>query len=145
MTPQEARAAIYERFLEEWLDHSDSENVPVLYDNTKGDIPSDGSAFVRIAIRNSGGGQETHADTSGKPRFVRFGTVTVQVFTESGKGFVRSKHDSLCDIALRAFERRADGVWFRQQRINEIGPDARAPYFQSNVIAEWTVSHRRAA
>lgn len=97
--------------------------------------PKTETPWARVTIRHNRGEQETLANALGNRLFMRDGLITVQVFTPSGKGLTRAYE--LAKVAADAFEGRATpgGVWFKNVRLREIGPDGN--WFQVNVIADF--------
>lgn len=91
--------------------------------------------WARVSLRHSTGSQATLANHDSVRRYRRTGNVFVQVFTPTGEGL--SRNYDLCKIVADALEGQSTprGVWFRNVRLNEIGPtDA---WFQVNVEAEF--------
>lgn len=140
LTFEQARDAILGLFQEALSDgyeaaSGDSEEPVVFWDNLdKGVKPPQDRAWFRIVVRHTNG-EQTTLQEPGSRRFSREGLVTVQIFTPAGaRGLTLV--DRLGTMATNAFEgRQADGVWFRNVRLNEVGnTDA---WFQTNVIAEF--------
>jgi hypothetical protein len=109
----------------------------VVYDGVEpADVRAHGLAWTRLTVRHTpaGAGQRTLGET-GNRRFARAGLVTAQVFVPKGRGVTLA--DRLCKIAADAFEGQhtPGGVWFRNVRMNEVGPDG--PWVQHNVVAEF--------
>ncbi len=131
----QARDDILTFFKEAWDAGEDSEDLLVIYDDVKKEVPKDGAAWARVTVRHNSSVQSTLSGQTGKRRFEKNGTITVQIFTPYGKGL--SLSDNLAIIAVDAFEGKAtdSGIWFRNVRANEIGNDG--PWFQTNVIAEF--------
>ena len=122
----EARDAINTRFITEWevlnpftvdgrtftagLALDNESFSPTL------DIP-----WVRLTIRNIGGGQETLGRPSNR-RYERLGSIIVQVFTPANTGLLIS--DTLTREVQRIFESESfDGVDVNNSVIREIGVD----------------------
>ena len=113
---------------------------PLLYEDSKQEVPDTQVSWARIQVRHNVFTQETIGGRlstgGGGRRFRRFGLVTVQIFTKAGDGLRTS--DSLAKVALDAFEgvdAGADTIEFRNVRLNEIGRDGE--WFQVNVLAEF--------
>lgn len=98
--------------------------------------PRPGKPLARIFIKHSQSSQRTFGAT-GARRFTRFGLVTVQVFAPIVRGNGLSLSEKLAIIARDAFEGRGtdSGIWFRNARTVEIGPDG--TFFQYNVVVEF--------
>lgn len=105
-------------------------------------VPPAAAAWARIRVKHATSRQTTFG-TTGNRRFTRPGLVSVQVFSPLDKGIGLSLAEKLAIIARDAFEGRstATGIWFRNVRIQEIGPsDA---WYQMNVIAEFQYDELR--
>lgn len=105
--------------------------------------PADATApFARVTIRHGTSRQSTFGHT-GARRFVRPGIVTVQVFSPISRGGGLTLAQNLAIIARDAFEGvgTADGIWFRNVRIQEIGLSG--AWFQMNVTAEFEYDEMR--
>lgn len=147
LTVGQAREEILSLFKAAWDAGDESDGVLVLYDNDSRDPPAAqatdlaATPFARVSVRHSDGGQSSLADESGIRRFARSGTIFVQVFTGRGIGLALS--DALVATAIGAFEgeRTAGGVWFRNVRAQEIGPDG--AWHQVNVLAEFEYDELR--
>lgn len=97
--------------------------------------PNGRTPWARVTLRHNSGGQATLSNVDGKSRFKREGVITVQIFTPSGEGLSRSY--DLAKIVADAFEGvyTAKGVWFRNTRLVESGPDG--DWFQLNVNTDF--------
>lgn len=146
LTIAQARDDILTLFYAAWTaTGSASENLSLLFTDSKEEIPrtndSNGNpiSWARITIQHVTGRQGAlRGNPQGLPNttpWTRTGLVTVQVFTPLGLGL--SIGDSLYKIVLDAFEGKKTslGVWFRNVRLNEIGPDG--TWYQSNILAEF--------
>ena len=135
-TFDEANDAILDVFKTAW----DTTGHPVAYENVKPVKPFPPTAispWARVMVRHTGGMQGSLTGGLGTTRWSRLGLFTAQIFVPNGDGL--SLGYSLCKIVTDAFEGVATvstRVWFRDVRINEIGPDGE--WFQFNVIAEFT-------
>lgn len=134
LTISEARDEILTFFKTAWDAGGSSNGLPVIYDDTKQDVPSDASAWARVSVRHTAFNQATLQGETTK-RWERTGFVFVQLFTKYGNGL--SLSDPLSIICLNAFEgkKTSNGVWFRNVRSNEIGQSG--DWHQTNVIAEF--------
>jgi hypothetical protein len=146
LTPAEARDDILTMVNTGWTAvGSASENLPLLFWNSKQQVPKTNDAngnptsWGRVNVAHVTGGQGAlRGSPEGLPNttpWTRQGLVTVQVFTPLGTGL--SIADSLYKIVLDVFEGRKSplGVWFRETRLNEIGPSG--GWFQANILAEF--------
>lgn len=73
----------------------------------------------------------------GQRRFLRPGVIAVQVFTPLANSQGLSLAEKLAIIARDAYEGKATtgGIWFRNARINEVGPDG--TWYQQNMVVEF--------
>lgn len=134
----EARDAINALFNAAWI--AQASPPPLLYDDVEPPddgpkVPDGRTPFARIIVRHNIASQATLGE-EGNRRFRRFGIVTVQIFSISGKGL--TTNDQFVTIAVDAFEGKstgADEVEFKNVTPKEIGRDGN--YFQTNVIAEF--------
>lgn len=127
----EAYGEILTKFKAAW----DTTGFDALYPNLAGDPPTDPAPWARVSISHSPGSQTLGDDTTGR-RYERYGLLLVQVFVPTGEGLPRALN--LAKIITDAFEGATtpSGVWFRNVRVNEVGPDG--SWYQVNVIAEFT-------
>ncbi|ABP63582.1 BcepGomrgp11 [Burkholderia phage BcepGomr] len=100
--------------------------------------PPDGSApYVAIFIKHVDGQQASLTDPDMLRRWSRDGLITVQCFgmLSAGQGLEDATYQAT--IAMRAFEGKqsANGIWFRNARIKEIGSDR--GWYQVNMIVEF--------
>lgn len=97
--------------------------------------PAD-SPWARIQIRHGEAAQSSFTPTA-KKRYTRTGVVTVQIFSPLSQGGGLLLGEKLAIIARDCFEgeNTASGIWFRNARIAEIGPDS--TWFQFNVTVEF--------
>lgn len=107
-----------------------------------GDPPPADKPYARITLRHTTSRQATFGPTGGR-RFTRPGLITVQVFTPLSGGQGLSLAEKCAIIARDAFEGRgtASGIWFRNARIQEIGPDG--TWYQMNVLVEFVYDELR--
>jgi hypothetical protein len=97
---------------------------PLFYQNVAGGaraLPEPIGPWARMFIEHLQGFQAT----LGGPNFRRFrrrGNIIVQIFVPSGEGL--SEAYTLGKVVTDAFEGQdVSGIWFRNAKINEIGPD----------------------
>ena len=109
----------------------------VKYDNiSKKSLPPDGEIpWARVTLRHATSAQASLAGEVGTRRFRRTGVLTVQVFEPIGSGL--SGTTDLPKIVQESYEGvvSTGGVWFRNVRINEVGPDG--DFFQTNVVIDF--------
>lgn len=116
---------------------NDADEPVVFWDNLdKGESAPVDRPWFRVTVRHTNG-EQTTLQEPGSRRFSREGLVTVQIFVPAGaRGLTLA--DRLGKMATDAFEgRQADGVWFRNVRLNEVGNDEKGAWYQANVIAEF--------
>ena len=113
----------------------DTTGLPVIWDDVAKTPPKTRTGWARFTIRHEDGDQSTLSGGLGKARFTRRGTIFIQIFTPVGKGL--SDADPLIKKAMDAYEGKstASGVWFRNVRPREIGPDG--DWNQVNVLADF--------
>lgn len=97
------------------------------------DVPTTPDPWARAVMKHASGTQASLAGDTGQRRWTRTGVLTIQVFTPAGEGLSRS--DVLSTILVDALEGASTphGVWFREVRAQEIGPDG--DWYQVNVMA----------
>ena len=107
-----------------------------LYENVQGDRPTAQSPYARISVRHGPPGPTSLTGSLGTHRFERTGLLTVQIFIPNGQGL--SLGYVLGKIVADAFEGVASPlqVWFRNIRVNEVGPSDE--WFQFNVLVDFT-------
>ena len=101
-----------------------------------GDSRDPDEPWARITVSHIDSAQTTLGGLNNR-RFTRQGIVAVQMFSPlvDGGGLTFAEQSAI--ISRDAFEGvgTASGIWFRNTRIKEIGPDA--TWYQINVIAEF--------
>lgn len=107
-----------------------------LYDSVAGAQPPATEPWARVSVRHSTGEQATLSGGLGTRRYSRDGTLFVQIFAPVGNGL--SVAYDLAKVVADAYEGTATpaGVWFRDVRLNEIGPDDQ--WFNVNVLVDFT-------
>ena len=141
MTYAQGRDEILTTFKTAWDAGVESAGILVIYPDAKNQVPqgndanNDPLSWARVSVEHVAGFQSTLAGEDGNKIFTRLGLLTVQIFTPRGGGL--SLGDSLYKIVVDAFEgkRTANGAWFKNVRINEIGPSGE--WWQTNVIVEF--------
>lgn len=135
-TLTEARDQILDR-LKQTVDAITAQDRPeVVYDDAPGSIPrTKTSKWCRATIRHAVSGQASLTNSQGVRKWVRSGTLSVQVFTPSGTGLGLS--DRIASTIRGAYEGFATsgGVWFRNARVSEIGDDG--TWYQVNVLVDF--------
>lgn len=132
MTPDQARAAIYTEFADQWAART------VLH--REGELgfsePAQGIPWARLSVRHTGGGQLTLGPLGGR-KYRRRGLAIVQIFSPLASGMSVG--------ATRAHEARAilegrtvDGVCFDDGVIQELPLGEGERSYQTNVEIEFT-------
>lgn len=133
MTQAEATNEIFTLFQDAWKLTS----YPVVYPNVQPKIdPRKGSTpWARIHLQHISSDLAGLGSDTAK-RYEETGIITVQTFTKAGKGLTHGQE--IAKIVIDAFKGRKTpgGVWFRNVRTNEVGPDGE--WYQINVNAEFT-------
>jgi len=138
----QARDEIHTLFKTAWDAGADTAGKKVLYVDVKTEVPKTNDSnlnpdlWAKIFITHVEGSQATLGGIGGR-LFSREGLVTVQVFTAIGTGL--SIGDRVYKVVVDAFEGKVSSsgnVWFRNVRINEIGPEG--SWFQTNILADFT-------
>lgn len=134
LTLAQARDEILTKFQAAWLADAASQNLLVVYDDVKKDIDT-ATSWARVTIRHNTGFQATLSDANNAMRYRNLGLLFVQIFTPLGDG--QKLSDQLAGIVKAAFQRgqTPGGCWFRNVRVNEIGPSG--AWYQLNVVAEF--------
>lgn len=127
----EARNAIFKLIKNAWS----PTGYKMIWPDKPDVIPTDRVPWARTTLQHITGAQSTLARFDGKSRFKREGIIAVQIFTPSGEGLSRSYE--LGNIITNAFEgvSTLNDVWFRNTRINEIGPESN--WYQLNVLSDF--------
>lgn len=130
-TFEEARQEILTTFKTAW----DTTGHPAYYENIREDLTSSVEPWARVTLRHVTGNNVSLTGSLGLQRFERTGNLTVQVFVPMGEGLTEGL--TLAKVIADAFEgvSTTSGVWFRNTRVNEIGPDG--SWFQINVIVDF--------
>lgn len=98
--------------------------------------PTTAAPWARAKIVHGGGLQGSLTDSSGKRRWTRLATLTIQIFVPRGQGL--SPAYRLAKILGDGLEGKATPrqVWFRNVRLTEVGPDGE--FYQLNLLADFT-------
>lgn len=124
-----AKEAIYQAFVDGW-----ASETAITFDNESFTPPA-ADPWVRVAVRHNASVQ----DSLGRPgnrRFMRLGSVFVQVFTPIDQGTLKA--DQLAKKAREIFEGKTlsgTSISFRDVAVREIGADGK--WYQANVEAEF--------
>ena len=113
----------------------DPTTYEAIYTNIAGEVPTGTDPWARATLQHVGGGQASLTGGLGTTRWNRTGFLTVQVFVPIGEGL--SGAHNLAKIIADAFEGAStpNGVWFRNVRVNEVGPDG--DWYQVNVVVDF--------
>lgn len=99
-------------------------------------IPATQVPWARVRLVHADGGAASLSGALATKRYRRDGFLTVQVFVPSGEGLSRARQ--LAKIVMDAYDGASTpgGAWFRNARLNEVGPDGN--WFQVNVLVDFT-------
>lgn len=136
----QARDEILAVFRTAWLASDTSKELPVKYPDVRFTPPKSG-AWAAITVQHMDGGQASLANHSGVRAYENIGTVTVQIFTESGNGQVLS--DELVQLVVDSYRgtRTSSGVIFHKVRPVEVGTSG--TWYQVNVVANFEYTEVR--
>lgn len=115
----------------------DTTGYVALYENIGGTLPSGNSdPWARLTVRHNAGNLVSLTGGLSTQRYVREGTLFVQIFVPSGESL--SEAYSLAELVSTAYEGETtpNGVWFKNVRVNEVGPDGH--WFQVNLLIDFT-------
>lgn len=139
-TINQARVAVYERFLEEWVTGPDP-LTPFCFDNETFDPPQTpegkGLPWARCSVRSITGGQET-LGPPGNRKYTRQALARIEVYTPPGSALKPA--DDLCQVGLAMFEGRSllgQGVLFTDAQTAEVGLVDEGRWFLSTVQASF--------
>lgn len=134
MTYDEARDEMLGIFSAAWA----PTGFPARYPDIPEDKDFPNSVWARVTIRHGQGGQSSLAGDVGKIRWRNQGTIFVSVFAPVGDGLVAAYTNA--QVVASAY-RKAKGrcVWFRNQRIRELGQDGAFSHVQFS--AEFQYDH----
>lgn len=105
----------------------------LFYQNIETDRDGSTNPFAWVSI-NLATTAQTTLGGQGKRSFNRVGLITVQIYTQAGKGL--SEAHQLAKLAADAYEGKSSGgIWFRNVRVNEIGRDGE--FFMTNVLIDF--------
>lgn len=136
MTPEQAVDAILDIFKAAW----DPTGFPAYYTDKGGEKPTSETVWSRATIRHATGNQSSLAGEVGTRRFTDTGALIVQVFAPVGDGSTECyRAATLVRDAYR--DAKHPNVWFREQRIQEVGGDG--AFFQINVLVTFSYDNVR--
>lgn len=108
---------------------------PVRWTDVPGDTPTGNTVWARVIIRHADGRQSSLADDTGQKRWLREGTVFIQVFAPVGDGSAAG-YDA-AQLVVNAYQAAKHcNVWFRNVRMNEVGNSG--SFEQINVLATFS-------
>lgn len=138
LTFEQARDEIYTLGHTAW---SAANDYPLLFEDLPGDPPKTATPWARLSLRHESGRQETLSNPLGNKLFERRGVLIVQVFAVRGKGLQSA--DRLAKVFMDAYEGKSTpgGVWFRNARYREVGPDGN--WYQVNVTADFVYTETK--
>ena len=136
-----ARDEVIGLIYDAWMAAPLTQGLELLFQDVPGEPPvtqdanENPTAWGRVSMLHTGGGQASLANHQGRRRYNRRGFVAVSIFTPSGTGL--SMSDDIAMIVLNALEgvSTQSGVWFRHARLSEVG--ASGAWYQMNVLADF--------
>jgi hypothetical protein len=132
MTLAEARQAILKQYLATF-----DGVFPIAVDNKR--FTDTEETWVRVTIKADGGFQSS-LGISGNRRYLRTGTIYVQVFTMMNKG--TDLNDQYAEESLNVLDGyNIDGLWTYNGRIQTVGSDSE--YYQQNVVIDFEFENIR--
>lgn len=141
MTITEARDEIFGMLKVHWDLHAGdifNPPAPIIWQGQVAKQPSNEYPFARATVLHGSAGQST-LNTPLSIRWKRNGVVIIQCFgpLSSARGLAIA--EALATVAKDAYEGQASvgGIWFRNCRVNEVGPTADG-WYQVNAIADFT-------
>lgn len=141
LTFAQARDEILDLITDAWT--TGASGIAMTYDDAPNDVPSGAALtsknvtpWARTTVRHEIGRAASISGSNGARRWLREGTVFVQIFTPEGTGLRTA--DTLVKVVVDALEGATTpgGVWFRNVSFKEVGPDG--PWYQTNVSATFS-------
>ncbi len=131
LTLAQARDEIFTMLKAGW----DATGNTMSYPNLPFEIPIDETPWGRTMLSLTPFSKQTLSSINGVKRYTRYGILTVQLFTVSGTGL--SSADNYAKIIQDTFEGKSspNGVWFKNARSNDIGPDG--VWYQTNILIDF--------
>lgn len=110
-------------------------SVKMVYENTKDYAPTGNAPWAKVEIRHLDGGQASLANHAGIRRWRRSGVLWIQLRVPIGGGLAQGYE--LGQYFVDAIQKTSTDhcVWFRNVRLNEVGPDG--AWYQMNVLANF--------
>lgn len=90
--------------------------------------------WARVTIRHQSGNVSSLQNDAGQARYTARGTLFVQVFTPAGDGNTTGL--TLAWAIVKAFRNARGAVWFRNQRIQDVGSGGSGT--QTNVLVDFS-------
>lgn len=130
-TFEEAQDEVYGLFKTAW----DTTGFIALYPNVAGSVPTTPTPWARAKATLFNGGDASLSGALGTRRYERQGLFTAQIFVPAGEGLERAMQ--LAKIVVDAYDgqRTASGIWFRNARVADVGPDG--DWYQVNVLVNY--------
>lgn len=138
MTSSEAVDEMLAIFKTVW----DDTGYTAIYTDVAGSKPTVQEPWARVTVKHAIGGQASLSDDTGKKVFTQLGTIFIQIFAPQGAGQVQAR--DLAQLLLVAYSKRKNGVgsvWYRNQRMKEIGSDG--AFDNTNVLIDFTYDDLR--
>lgn len=114
---------------------ANANGVATRYEAMPGSVPTSETIWIRPTLRHATGGQVSLTGATGSIKWSREGTLWVQIFAPMGGGL--SAAYEFAQKVLTAYQgvHTEHCVWFRNHRINEVGPDGE--FYQINVLIDF--------
>lgn len=125
MTYDEARDEMLAVFKAAW----DGLSLPSTYTDVPAAKPEDEIVWARVTVRHGQGRQRSLAGENGSRRWENQGTLFVSVFAPIGDGSTAG-YNAAQVVADAYRSTRGLCVWFRNQRIRELGNDGAFEHIQ---------------
>ena len=153
-TPQGARKAIFAAVDARWASGSPAIVAPSqapelrFQGQEKGELPLATNYWARVSTQLATTRQSAHVVDQVEASPVEFetrGVVFIQIFAPMTEPTSYAKGELLAELAQRMFmaSETANGVWFRNPRINELVPDK--TWYRWNVIADYQFNQVKGA
>jgi hypothetical protein len=134
MTPVEARNTLIKKYFDTF-----SGQFPILTDNQLGKPPESPLKWVRIAVKFDDGNADS-LGSKGNRRYLRAGTLNIQVFTGANKG--TDENDELAEDSIAIYDGEKFGdLWLFNGRVETVGSDGE--YYHQNSIIEFNFEYIR--
>jgi hypothetical protein len=134
VTPTQARDAINGVVRDMWnrlyLPESN-----LVWNDVPGQKPTGELPWGRVTIKHNLGYRGSLANHNGNVLHRNEGTVIIQIFSPMAGGDVEGYY--VAQFLQHAYKKNHDGVWFRNSRINEVGPDGAFEQINVNIDFEY--------